>query len=88
MWSKIIKLEQELIVTSDKTIDVGGANVEICNGAGITVQFGKTVICHGFRIHHIILAMGGKIRDGENHLGLRSASDDDKVSIFRATNIW
>ncbi|MBA0864982.1 hypothetical protein Goshw_007885 [Gossypium schwendimanii] len=53
----------------------GGANVEICNGAGIPVQYGKTVICHGFQIHHIILAKGGKIRDGENHLGLRSASD-------------
>ncbi|MBA0755538.1 hypothetical protein Gogos_022171 [Gossypium gossypioides] len=68
--SKTIKLEQELIVTSDKTIDAGGANVKICNGAGITFQFGKTVICHGLQIHHIILAKGGKIKDGENHLGL------------------
>ncbi|MBA0624628.1 hypothetical protein Godav_009948, partial [Gossypium davidsonii] len=83
-----IKLEQELIVTSDKTIDAGGANVEICNGAGITVQFGKTVICHGLQIHHIILAKGGKIKDGENHLGLQSASNGDRVSIFGTTNIW
>ncbi|KAL1172399.1 hypothetical protein V6Z11_A05G345600 [Gossypium hirsutum] len=86
--SMTIKLEQELIVTSDKTIDARGANVEICNGAGITVQFAKNVIIHGLHIHHIIPAKGGKIKDGENHVGLRSASDGDGVSLFGATNVW
>ncbi|TYI29930.1 hypothetical protein ES332_A05G350500v1 [Gossypium tomentosum] len=86
--SMTIKLEQELIVTSDKTIDARGANVEICNGAGITIQFAKNVIIHGLHIHHIIPAKGGKIKDGENHVGLRSANDGDGVSLFGATNIW
>ncbi|MBA0721543.1 hypothetical protein Golax_009074, partial [Gossypium laxum] len=72
-----IKLQQELIVTSYKTIDARGANVEICNGSGITVQFAKNVIIHGLHIHHIVPAKGGKIKDGENHQGLRSASDGD-----------
>ncbi|MBA0624621.1 hypothetical protein Godav_009948 [Gossypium davidsonii] len=56
--------------------------MEICNGAGITVQFVKNVI-----IHHNIPTKGGKIKDGENHHGLRGASDGDGVSLFRDTNI-
>ncbi|XP_040948642.1 probable pectate lyase P59 [Gossypium hirsutum] len=65
-----IKLEQELIVTSDKSVDVRGTNMEICNAASITVQFVKNVIIHGLYIHQIIPAKGGKIKDGEKHLGL------------------
>ncbi|MBA0660218.1 hypothetical protein Goklo_012260, partial [Gossypium klotzschianum] len=60
------------------TIDVRGANVKICNGADITVQFVKNVIIHGLHIHHINLAKGGKVKDGENHLGLRTATDRDR----------
>ncbi|MBA0746552.1 hypothetical protein Gogos_009060 [Gossypium gossypioides] len=86
--SMTIKLEQELIVTSNKTIDVRGTNMEIRNAAGITVQFAKNVIIHGLHIHQIIPAKGGKIKDGEKHLGLRSASDVDGISLFGATNIW
>ncbi|MFQ6661581.1 hypothetical protein Gotur_029694 [Gossypium turneri] len=86
--SMTIKLQQELIVTSDNTIDARGANVKICNGAGITIQFANNVIIHGLQTHHIIPAKGGKIKDGENHHGLRSDSDGDRVSLFGATNIW
>ncbi|MBA0624619.1 hypothetical protein Godav_009948 [Gossypium davidsonii] len=75
-------LHADLIVTSDKTINARVANMEICNGAGITVQFVKNVI-----IHHNIPTKGGKIKDGENHHGLRGASDGDGVSLFRDTNI-
>nr|KJB60996.1 hypothetical protein B456_009G334600 [Gossypium raimondii] len=72
----------------DKTIDARGANVEICNGAGITIQFAKNIIIHGLQIHHIIPTKGGKIKNGENHHGLRGDSDGDWVSLFGATNIW
>ncbi|MBA0756248.1 hypothetical protein Gogos_021423, partial [Gossypium gossypioides] len=68
--SMTIKLKQELIVTSEKTIDARGANVEICNGASITIQFAKNVIIHDHQIHYIIPAKGGMIKDGENHHGL------------------
>ncbi|MBA0820552.1 hypothetical protein Gohar_021304, partial [Gossypium harknessii] len=80
-----IKLEQELIVTSDKTIDARGANVEICNGVGITVQFAKNVIIYGLQIHHIIPTKGGKIKDGENYHGLRGASD---VMLFGVSDSY
>ncbi|TYH73796.1 hypothetical protein ES332_D05G353700v1 [Gossypium tomentosum] len=86
--SMTIKLQQELIVTSDKTIDAREANVEIFNGAGITIQYAKNVTNHGLQIHHIIPANGGKIKDGENHHGLRGDSDEDGVSLFGATNVW
>ncbi|KAB2031872.1 hypothetical protein ES319_D05G333700v1 [Gossypium barbadense] len=86
--SMTIKLQQELIVTSDKTIDARGANVEVCNGAGITIQFAKNIIIHGLQTHHIIPAKGGKIKDGENQHGLWGDSDGDGVSLFGATNVW
>ncbi|PPD99411.1 hypothetical protein GOBAR_DD03574 [Gossypium barbadense] len=86
--SMTIKLQQELIVTSDKTIDAREANVEIFNGAGITIQYAKNVTNHGLQIHHIIPANGGKIKDGENHHGLRGDSDGDGVSLFGATTVW
>ncbi|XP_012492609.1 probable pectate lyase P59 [Gossypium raimondii] len=86
--SMIITLEQELIITSNKTIDARGANVQIAKGAGITVQFVKNVIIHGLHIHHIITGTGGTIRDAEDHFGLRTASDGDGISLFGATNIW
>ncbi|PPD99409.1 hypothetical protein GOBAR_DD03572 [Gossypium barbadense] len=64
-----IKLEQELIVTSDKSVDVRGTNMEICNAASITVQFVKNVIIHGLYIHQIIPAKGGKIKDEQPTFG-------------------
>ncbi|GMI87354.1 hypothetical protein like AT1G14420 [Hibiscus trionum] len=84
----VIKLKQELLMTSDKTIDGRGANVHIAYGAGITIQFAKNVIIHNIHIHHIIPADGGKIKDGANHFGLRTRSDGDGISVFGSTNVW
>ncbi|KAK5770998.1 hypothetical protein PVK06_047166 [Gossypium arboreum] len=50
--------------------------------------FARNVIIHGLHIHHIKPANGGMIRDAENHIGLRTASDGDGISLFGATNIW
>lgn len=86
--SMTIRLNQELMVTSDKTIDGRGANVHICNGAQITLQFVKNVIIHGLHIHDIKLGNGGLIRDTADHYGLRTDSDGDGISIFGSTNIW
>ncbi|XVF03393.1 hypothetical protein REPUB_Repub04eG0257400 [Reevesia pubescens] len=86
--SMIIRLNQELIMTSDKTIDARGANVHIAYGAGITVQFVKNVIIHGLHIHDIVQGSGGLIRDAEDHYGYRTMSDGDGITLFGATNIW
>lgn len=84
----LIRLSQELIVQSDKTIDGRGARVLIANGAGITLQFVKNVIIHGIKIYNISPGQGGMIRDAVDHYGLRTRSDGDGISIFGSQDIW
>ncbi|CAA7409969.1 unnamed protein product [Spirodela intermedia] len=84
----IIRLNEELLVNSHKTIDGRGANVHIAYGAGITLQFVENVIIHGVHIHDIKVGGGGFIRDSPNHYGLRTRSDGDGISIFGSSNIW
>ncbi|KAJ4889945.1 putative pectate lyase 3 [Raphanus sativus] len=52
--SMIIKLQQELMITSDKTIDGRGARVYIMEGAGLTLQFANNVIINNIHVKHII----------------------------------
>ncbi|KAL7163949.1 hypothetical protein ACSBR2_039956 [Camellia fascicularis] len=84
----IIRLSQELMMSSHKTIDCRGANVHIAYGAGITMQFVKNIIIHGLHIHDIVSGNGGMIRDSVNHYGFRTRSDGDGISIFGSSNIW
>ncbi|KAK7274743.1 hypothetical protein RIF29_15841 [Crotalaria pallida] len=86
--SMFIRLNQELMMTSDKTIDGRGVDIYITAGAGITLQFIKNVIIHGVKIHNIVSGNGGLIRDSEDHFGLRTRSDGDGISIFGSSNIW
>ncbi|XAR65156.1 Pectate lyase [Bertholletia excelsa] len=84
----IIKLKQELLISSNKTIDARGSNVHIANGAGITIQFAENVIIHGLHIHDILPGRGGFVRDSVDHFGWRTRSDGDGISLFGASNIW
>ncbi|KAG6398838.1 hypothetical protein SASPL_140309 [Salvia splendens] len=86
--SMVIHLKQELIVSSDKTIDGRGAVVHIADGAGITLQFVHNVIIHNIWIHNIVPANGGTIRDAVDHVGLRTQSDGDAITVFSSSNIW
>ncbi|KAL6190020.1 hypothetical protein ACLB2K_036421 [Fragaria x ananassa] len=74
--SMVIRLQQELMVTCDKTIDGRGANIVIAYGGGITLQY------------DIQSLPGGMLRDAEDHVGLRTRSDGDGISLFSASNIW
>ncbi|THU45391.1 hypothetical protein C4D60_Mb02t17450 [Musa balbisiana] len=84
----IIRLTEELLVNSDKTIDGRGANVQIMGGAGVTIQFVHNVIIHNLHIQDIKAGNGGMIRDSEQHYGLRTRSDGDGISIYGSSNIW
>ncbi|GMI87356.1 hypothetical protein like AT1G14420 [Hibiscus trionum] len=85
----MIRLEQELIITTDnKTIDGRGGRVHIAYGAGITIQYTTNIIIHNLHIHDILPGKGGMIRDSEDHYGLRTESDGDGISIFGATYVW
>ncbi|KAL0395656.1 UNVERIFIED_CONTAM: putative pectate lyase P59 [Sesamum calycinum] len=86
--SMVITLAQELIMTSDKTIDGRGVKVQIAHGAGITIQFVKNIIIHNMKIHNIVEKKGGIIRDSTTHSGLRTQSDGDGISIFGSQDIW
>ncbi|KAF7802940.1 pectate lyase-like [Senna tora] len=86
--SMVIQLKGELLVTSNKTIDGRGANVQIKGGSGITLQYVNNVIIHGLRIKNIKSQKGGLIRDAVDHVGLRTRSDGDGISLFGATNVW
>ncbi|CAN8266736.1 unnamed protein product [Cochlearia groenlandica] len=86
--SMIIKLQQELIMTSDKTIDGRGASVHITGGSGFTLQFINNVIIHNIHIKNIKNNTGGLIIDSEKHFGIRTVSDGDGINIFGSTNVW
>ncbi|KAG0484593.1 hypothetical protein HPP92_008672 [Vanilla planifolia] len=84
----IIRLNEELIMNSYKTIDARGANVHIAYGAQITIQFVHNVIIHNLHIHDISPGSGGMIRDSTTHYGLRTRSDGDGISIYGSSNVW
>ncbi|KAL0431695.1 UNVERIFIED_CONTAM: putative pectate lyase P59 [Sesamum radiatum] len=86
--SMVITLAQELIMTSDKTIDGRGVKVQIAHGAGITIQYVRNVIIHNIKIHNIVEKKGGIIRDSTSHSGFRTQSDGDGISIFGSQDIW
>ncbi|PKA46817.1 Pectate lyase [Apostasia shenzhenica] len=84
----VIRLNEELIVNSFKTIDGRGANVHVAYGAQITIQFVHNVIIHNLHIHDIQPGNGGLIRDSPAHYGIRTRSDGDAISIYGSSNIW
>ncbi|CAI0469240.1 unnamed protein product [Linum tenue] len=88
-----IKLEQELIFNSFKTIDGRGANVHITGGGCITLQYISNVIIHNVHIHHCVpsahVSTGNtNVRSSPTHYGYRTKSDGDGISIFGAKDIW
>ncbi|CAA0834701.1 Probable pectate lyase 3 [Striga hermonthica] len=86
--SMVIRLKQELIFSSHKTVDGRGAHVHIAYGAGITLQFVRNAIVHNVWIHDIVPTSGGMIRDAVDHVGLRTVSDGDGISVFSSSDIW
>ncbi|CAN6449291.1 unnamed protein product [Victoria cruziana] len=83
-----IRLKQELIMNSYKTIDGRGANVHISNGPCITIQFVTNIIIHGVHIHDCKPGGNAYVRDSPQHYGYRTRSDGDGVSIFGGSHVW
>ncbi|XP_062110524.1 probable pectate lyase 5 [Humulus lupulus] len=84
----VIKLKQELMVNSFKTIDGRGASVHIAGGPCITIQFVTNIIIHGLNIHDCKQGGNAYVRDSPSHYGWRTLSDGDGVSIFGGSHIW
>lgn len=83
-----IRLTQELIFTSDKTIDGRGFEIHVAGGAGFMLQFVHNVIIHGLHMYDIVEGSGGMIRSKHDHVGQRGRSDGDAISIFASSQVW
>ncbi|KAK4421358.1 putative pectate lyase 2 [Sesamum alatum] len=86
--SMVIRLKNELMMNSYKTIDGRGAKVEIAYGPCITIQHVSHVIIHGISIHDCKPGNQGIVRDSPAHMGRRGGSDGDAIDIFASTDIW
>eukprot|EP00253_Pinus_taeda_P007533 PITA_07533 len=85
----VIRLKEELIFNSFKTIDGRGANVHIGKGGPcFTVQNVTNVIIHGLHISDCRPAGNAMVRDSPTHYGLRQVCDGDGITIFTGRNIW
>lgn len=84
----VIKLKEELIMNSFKTIDGRGASVHISGGPCITIQFVTNIIIHGLNIHDCKPGGNAMVRDSPGHYGWRTISDGDGVSIFGGSHVW
>ncbi|KAE8099689.1 hypothetical protein FH972_017646 [Carpinus fangiana] len=84
----LIKLSQELIFNSYKTLDGRGANVHVVGGGCITLQFISNVIIHNIHIHHCHPSGDTNVRSSPTHYGYRTKSDGDGISIFGSHDIW
>ncbi|KAG9145358.1 hypothetical protein Leryth_008294 [Lithospermum erythrorhizon] len=84
----VIKLKHELIVNSHKTIDGRGANVGITGNGCITLQYVSNVIIHNIHVYECKPSGNTVIRASPTHVGYRSKSDGDGISIFGSRSIW
>lgn len=83
-----IRLREELIMNSFKTIDGRGSSVHISGGPCITIQYVTNIIIHGINIHDCKQGGNAYVRDSPGHYGWRTVSDGDGVSIFGGSHIW
>ncbi|XP_020590952.1 probable pectate lyase 12 [Phalaenopsis equestris] len=83
-----IRLNQELLVNSFKTLDGRGANIHIAGGACITLQFVSNVIIHNLHIHDCVPSGNAIVRSSPTHAGFRGRSDGDGISIYAGRDIW
>ncbi|WOL05801.1 hypothetical protein Cni_G14532 [Canna indica] len=83
-----IRLNEELLVNSFKTIDGRGAVVHIAGGACITLQYVSNIIIHNVHVHHCVPAGQANVRSSPTHYGWRTRSDGDGISIYSGRNIW
>ncbi|GLT25738.1 hypothetical protein SLA2020_008480 [Shorea laevis] len=83
-----IRLKEELIFNSYKTLDGRGANVHITGGGCITLQYISNVIIHNIHVHHCVPSGNTNVRSSPTHYGWRTLADGDGISLFGAKDIW
>ncbi|KAK8939843.1 putative pectate lyase 2 [Platanthera guangdongensis] len=87
--SMSIRLRNELIMNSYKTIDGRGASVSIGGGGPcITIQNVNHIIVHGIVLHGCARGSSGNVRSSPEHVGHRIGSHGDGVNIWHSTDVW
>ncbi|KAK8914180.1 putative pectate lyase 2 [Platanthera zijinensis] len=87
--SMSIRLRNELIMNSYKTIDGRGASVSIGGGGPcITIQDVNHVIVHGIVLQGCARGSSGNVRSSPEHVGHRIGSDGDGVTVWHSTDVW
>lgn len=84
----IIRLKQELVMNSYKTIDGRGFNIQIASGPCITIENVTNIIIHGIYVHECMPATKGLVRVTPQVYELRSGSDGDGISVFASRDVW
>ena len=84
-----IKLWMPLSITSYKTIDGRGANVQISNGPCINLEKVSNVIIHGLHIHDCKPSNAGNILLTESTAPiLMQIQDEVAISVVSCRDIW
>ncbi|KAG0459172.1 hypothetical protein HPP92_022300 [Vanilla planifolia] len=83
-----IRLNEELLVNSFKTIDARGVNVHIAGGAGITLDHVSNVILHNLHVHDCVPAGNANVRSSPTHVSFRGRSDGDGISLYGSRDVW
>ncbi|KAL3628931.1 hypothetical protein CASFOL_027977 [Castilleja foliolosa] len=83
-------LKEELIITSNKTLDGRGCVVNFKGPACLVVQSVQNVIIHGIHIHNCGPTGGDgvEVMSSEDHTGFRGRTEGDAVSLWDAQYIW
>lgn len=82
----VINLKEELIMSSYKTIDGRGFNIQISDGPCITIQNASNIIIHNIYVHDCIPAWKAMGQVEPQHSDEKS--DGDGISIFGARDVW
>ncbi|XP_009103942.1 probable pectate lyase 13 [Brassica rapa] len=83
-----IRLKQELIINSYKTIDGRGAAVHVTGNGCLTIQYVQHVIIHNIHIYDCKPSGGAVVAASPTKVGRRGRSDGDGISIFGSQKIW
>ncbi|XP_048134352.1 probable pectate lyase 5 isoform X2 [Rhodamnia argentea] len=84
----VINLKYELLISSFKTIDGRGANVEITGRGCLIIDAVTNIIVHNVHIHHCKPSDDAKIRISPTQVSARGKSDGDGISILASSKIW
>lgn len=83
-----INLQNELIVSSSKTIDGRGAIVHITGKGCIVIENVGNIIIHGIYVHDCEPSGNAKIRVSPSDVVGRGKTDGDGLTIKGVRNLW